>query len=106
MAKKTIWIIDGAYMLKAAPGRYDFLKLKREVERECGEPLFESYYLNSVSNEPNDSQDAFHNWLKTAPPRGPKMRVQLYSLKGMHITCPNCGRILYYTRDMNLAVVD
>ena len=22
------------------------------------------------------------------------------------VTCPNCGRILYYTRDMELAVVD
>jgi predicted nucleic acid-binding Zn-ribbon protein len=22
------------------------------------------------------------------------------------ITCPNCGRILYYTRDMSLAVAD
>ena len=22
------------------------------------------------------------------------------------VTCPNCGRILYYTRDMDLAVAD
>jgi predicted nucleic acid-binding Zn-ribbon protein len=22
------------------------------------------------------------------------------------VTCPNCGRLLYYTRDMSLAVAD
>ena len=92
MSKKTIWIIDGAYMLKAAPGKFDFLKMKHELERECGNEIFETYFLNSVSNSPSDSQDAFHMWLKTAPPRGPKMRVQLYSLKDMHLTCPNCGQ--------------
>ncbi len=88
---KTIWIIDGAYLLKAAPGKFDFLKLKREIERECGEALAETYYLNSVSAEPHDAQDAFHNWLKVAPPRGPQMHVQLYSLKSMRVKCPNCG---------------
>jgi uncharacterized LabA/DUF88 family protein len=92
MGKKTIWIVDGAYLMKAAPGKFDFLKLKREIERACGDPLFESYYLNSVSSSPNDSQDAFHAWLKSAPPRGPKMRVQLYALKDMHMVCPHCGQ--------------
>src|SRR4029453_2477718 len=91
MSKKTIWIIDGAYMIKAAPWKFDYLKLKRQIEQACGDPFYESYFLNSVSNTPDDFQDGFHAWLKTAPPRGPKMRVQLYSLKDMHLTCPNCG---------------
>jgi predicted nucleic acid-binding Zn-ribbon protein len=31
--------------------------------------------------------------------------VQCQAEKEM-VSCPNCGRILYYTRDMDLAVVD
>ncbi len=93
-AKRTTWIIDGAYLLKAAPWKFDFFKLKYELQRECGAPLAEAYYLNSVSAEPNEAQDAFHNWLKSAPPRGPKMRVQLYSLKSMRVICPRCGETI------------
>ena len=90
ISKKSTWIIDGAYMMKAAPWKFDFLKLKQQIEHECGGPLFESYFLNSTSNPPTDAQDSFHTWLKLAPPRGPKMRVQLYALKDLHLTCPNC----------------
>jgi len=90
---KTIWIVDGAYLLQACRslGRLDYLKLKGQLEAMNGEPFFESYYLNCVSNPPTDEQDAFHTWLKTAPPRGPKMRVQLYDLKDITMTCPACG---------------
>lgn len=88
---KTVWIVDAAYLMKAAPGRFDYLKLKMELERLMGEPFFESYYLNSTPNPPTDAQDAFHTWLKTAPPRGPKMRIQLYKLKDMRCTCPDCS---------------
>ena len=28
------WIIDGAYLLKAAPGLFDYMKLKNELEKE------------------------------------------------------------------------
>ena len=90
MSKQTIWIIDGAYMMKASLGKFDYLKLKRELERICGDTFYESYFLNSVSNIPDGYQDAFYAWLKAAPPRGPKMRVQLYALKDMHLTCPHC----------------
>lgn len=88
---KTVWLIDGAYMMKAAPGRFDYLKLKELLIRQNGGPIFETYYLNSTPNPPTDTQDAFHTWLKCAPPRGPKMRVQLYKLKDMHCRCPDCG---------------
>lgn len=88
---KTIWIVDAAYMIKAAPGHFDYLKLKNELEKQNGDKFFESYYLNSTPNPPTDQQDGFHTWLKTAPPRGPKMRVQLYKLKDVHLKCPGCS---------------
>lgn len=91
MAIKTIWIIDGAYLMKASAWKFDYLKLKNQIEKECGDSIYESYFLNSVSATQDDSQEAFHNWLKSAPPRGPRMRVQLYGLKGMSVVCPNCG---------------
>ena len=56
-----------------------------------GEPFYENYYLNSTRDPASDAQNAFHTWLKSAPPRGPKIRVQLYRLKDLHITCHHCG---------------
>lgn len=89
--KKCIWIIDAAYLFSASPGKFDYLKLKTEMEREIGSEFYEIYYLNSISDPPTDAQNSFHNWLKTAPPRGPKMRVMLYQLKSMGVKCPQCG---------------
>lgn len=91
MAQKTIWIIDAAYLLKAAPDRFDYLKLKSYLEGENGRAFSESYYLNSTPNAPSDQQDAFHTWLKSAAPYGPHMRVRLYALKHMHMQCPRCS---------------
>jgi len=90
---KTIWIVDGAYLLQACKpfGKMDYIKLKANLESENGTEFFENYYLNSTSNPPTDEQDAFHTWLKSAPPRGPKMRVQLYKLKEFSINCPTCS---------------
>ena len=90
---KTVWIVDGAYLFSYGRNKpFDYLKLKAEIERENGGPLYESYYLNSVPAMGTAGQDNFHAWLKSAPPRGPKMRVQLYSLKDLHTTCPSCGQ--------------
>jgi nijmegen breakage syndrome protein 1 len=91
LPNKTIWIVDAAYLMKAALGRFDYLKLKSALESLAGSDFFESYYLNSTPNPPTDAQDAFHTWLKTAPPNGPKMRVQLYKLKDLHVNCPTCA---------------
>ena len=89
---KAVWIVDGAYLLKAGQrfGRFDYIKLRRKLEADIGQPFFEAYYLNSTPNPPTDAQDAFHTWLKGAPPRGPHMRVQLYKLKNQHNECPQC----------------
>ncbi len=86
----TVWIVDGAYMMKGAPGRFDYVKLKNELERINGSQFSESFYLNSTPNPATDAQDAFHSWIKMAPPNGPKMRIQLFKLKGMHCECPTC----------------
>lgn len=91
MVQKTIWIIDAAYLLKAAPDRFDYLKLKSYLEDVNGGAFSESYYLDSTPNPPTDQQDAFHTWLKTAAPKGPHMRVKLYELKHMHMQCPRCS---------------
>jgi uncharacterized LabA/DUF88 family protein len=88
---RTVWIIDAAYSMKAAPGRYDVLRLKEALEKRNGSAFDESYYLNSTPSPPTDQQDAFHTWIKMAPPKGPRMRVQLYKLKDMHCICPQCS---------------
>jgi uncharacterized LabA/DUF88 family protein len=88
---KTIWIVDAAYLMKASPGRFDYLRLKTELEHLNGFPFYESFYLNSTPNPPTDAQDGFHTWLKTATPGGPKMRVKLYKLKDLHFVCPSCS---------------
>lgn len=90
-ALRTVWIIDGAYLYAHGRTRpFDYLKLKREVERASGGPLYESYYLNSVPPHASGAQASFHNWLKSAAPIGPKFRVQLYELKDLGCTCPEC----------------
>ena len=87
---RTIWVIDAAYLKKSAPGRFDYLKLKTALEKENKEAFAESYYLNSTPNPLTDGRDGFHTWLKTAPPKGPRMRVKLYSLKEIHTERPEC----------------
>ena len=84
---KSVWIIDGAYLFRA-PARLDYVRLKECLERLNGARFYESYYLTSTSD---DQQNTFHTFLKSAPPRGPKMRLQLYPLKGMGCACPDCG---------------
>ncbi len=89
---RTAWIIDGAYLFnfgKSTP--FDFLKLKNELVRLNGGSIYESYYLNATSNPSKDAQDPFYTWLKSAEPKGPKLRVQLYPLKELHCLCPSCG---------------
>ena len=89
---KTVWIIDGGYLFsygKSSP--FDYLKLKNEIVRLNGEPLHESYYLNSTPDPSADAQGGFYTWMKSAAPKGPKIRVQLYRLKDFHSTCPQCN---------------
>lgn len=91
MAERAVWIADAAYLMKAAPDRFDYLKLKKKLEKLCCTSFAESFYLNSTPNPPTDAQDDFHTWIKSAPPRGPKMRVKLYKLKELHLECLDCS---------------
>jgi uncharacterized LabA/DUF88 family protein len=91
MPSRTIWIVDGAYVFSAAPGKMDYVKLKAELEKLNGGAFYESYYLNSTQESPTEAEQSFHTWLKTAPPQGPQMRVQLYKLKNLHVKCPQCA---------------
>ena len=100
---KTVWIIDGAYMFNVGKSQpFDYLKLKTELVRLNGAPIHETYFLNSTRDPSTDSQSAFHTWLKSAPPRGPKMRVQLYALKDVHCQCPKCGE--HFPREVQKGV--
>lgn len=85
---KTVWIVDGSYLLKGPRGRFDYLKLKEALEDLCGAQFLESYYLDSTL-DPSEAQESFYTWLKTAPPKGPKMRVKLYKVKTVAVRCPN-----------------
>lgn len=92
---RTVWIIDGAYLFNLSRNRVggiDYLKLKNSLIEANGGPIYEGYYLNSSPDPASEAQNSFHTWLKSAPPKGPKLRVQLYRLKDMHNKCPNCGR--------------
>jgi hypothetical protein len=84
--------VDAAYLKRATPGRLDSLKLKTELEERNAEPLYESYFLTAVPNAMPDEEQAFYTWLKTAPPSGPPMRVQLYQRKTQNATGPTCDR--------------
>lgn len=93
-ADRRLWLIDGAYMFYAqqslGPGyAFDYKKLRDKLEQDGR--IFQGYYVNSTPNPPTDAQDGFHTWLKSAPPRGPKLQVRLYKLRELHLECPACG---------------
>lgn len=89
---KTVWIVDGAYLFNHGKGRpFDYLKLKNTLVQLNGGPLHESYYFNAVGDPLREADTAFHHWLKSAPPKGPQLRVLLHRLKDLPVICPACG---------------
>lgn len=81
---RRLWLIDAGYLFNAqrtveAGYQFDYLKLRQKLE-ESG-PIWRAYYLNSTPHPPTDAQDAFHTWLRSAPPRGPQLITTLYELK-------------------------
>jgi len=88
-----LWLIDAGYLFNAqrsvGPGyHFDYLKLRRKLE-ESG-PLWRAYYLNATAHPPNDVQDAFHNWLRSASPRGPQLITKLYEVKQVRADSAYC----------------
>lgn len=70
---KTVWIVDGACLFnfgKSRPAGIDYLKLKNELTKIGGNSIYEAYYLNSTPDPATDAQNAFHTWIKSAPPKG------------------------------------
>ena len=90
---RSVLVVDGAYLMKGsqALGRFDYLRLKELLEGLIGTEFLEAYYLNAVPDDRSDALIGFHTWMKSAPPRGPKFRVQVYDLKSISATCQNCG---------------
>lgn len=91
--ERRLWLIDASYLYKGqrvfGDYAFDYKKLRDWLEQH-GE-IFQAYYLNATPDPPTDQQNAFHTWLKSAPPRGPKLQVDLYKLKTVYGTCNQCG---------------
>ncbi len=95
---KRMWLIDAGYLFNAQRSvsqdyRLDYRMLRKRLEAD-GE-IWRAYYLNSTPNPPSDQQDSFHSWLRSAPPRGPKIITKLYQLKTTTVRrsyCTTCGR--------------
>jgi len=98
MENRRLWLIDAGYMYRgqmiyARDYSIDYIKLRNVLEKE--EPLWRAYYLNSVPSPTPDSQVAFYNWMRSAPPLGPKIITKLYELRSSEITelyCEQCRR--------------
>ncbi len=88
---KTIWIVDGAYLLKTTTVHFDYLKLKRLLEEKIRDTMTEGYYLNSVIHSTLDAQGAFLDWLQAPSPKGPELQLKLYSLHKELRICDRCG---------------
>ena len=89
----SVLVVDGAYLMKGSQnlGRFDYLKLRVLLEMLIGGEFVEAYYLNAAPDDRNEALEGFHTWMKSAPPRGPKFRVQVYNLKSLSSICPDCG---------------
>jgi len=101
-------LIDAAYLLKAAPGHFDYEKLLNVLEGEFGS-IRDRYYFNAIPNPEPDEMKAFHNYMRGARPRGPHFRLKLYELKTMDVQCRQCGaqieRTLQKGVDVGLATL-
>ena len=94
--KRILWLIDAGYMYRgqgymSRDFSIDYVKLRNKLEAET--PIWRAYYLNSVPSNANDSQIAFYNWMRSAPPQGPKIITKLYDLRSSEISqlyCDDC----------------
>lgn len=91
-SKKNVWMIDGSYLYKSTPGRFDYLLLKRELQQHLGLSFGESYYFNSRVQSATPAQMSFNKWLQTADPTGPQLIVKLLETKRIVTYCNECGQ--------------
>ena len=101
---KTVWIVDGAYLFKSAAshGRFDYLQLKIELQKEVEAMFSESYYFNSQGSSTSQAQEGFNKWLRSAAPSGPQMTTKFRKLRTTRQRCPSCGEL--FEREMQMGV--
>ncbi len=100
MTPRRLWLIDAGYLFMAQRSvssdySIDYLKLRMKLE-ETGE-VWRAYYLNATPNATSDVQDNFHNWLRSAPPNGPKIITKLYPLRTQRVDriyCATCNEMV------------
>ena len=99
---KTVWIVDGAYLFKSAAshGRFDYLQLKIELQKEVEAMFSESYYFNSQGSSTSQAQEGFNKWLRSAAPSGPQMTTKFRKLRTTRQRCPSCGEL--FEREMQM----
>jgi len=100
---RKLWLIDAGYMYRgqsiyAKDYSLNYVALRGKIEED--EPLWRAYYLNSVPNPIPEGQQGFYNWMRSAPPIGPKIITKLYALRETEISdlyCNSCGRKVQIT---------
>ena len=90
----TAWFVDGGYANKAwksvaGEDRLDYSRFREEIEKDAGEKIGDAYYFNCDNDPPSAGQNAFHRYLRSAPPRGPGLRVKLYWLQSKQLYWPH-----------------
>ncbi|MDO4733529.1 MAG: NYN domain-containing protein, partial [Bacillota bacterium] len=70
----------------------DYKKMKERLRAEFGFTRIDGWYFDSITNTPSPYKEKFYNWLKTAEPNGPGIKVNLYGLKKKTYVCKNCNK--------------
>ncbi len=97
---RILWLIDASYLFNSQDNyekgyRFDYLKLRNKLEYEEKSSIWRAYYLNASRYSDDPQQEGFHNWLRSAPPNGPKFITQIYTLRGFDASyayCRDCGK--------------
>lgn len=83
----VIWLIDGAYVLKGAQGKIDYLQLRRTLQVWASENqrFDRCIFFNSCILD-DEAQTRFHAWMENNG-----FELRLYDIKKMKATCPTCN---------------
>jgi len=100
--EKIIVFIDGSYIVKSADFKIDYKKLMIFLTKKLEGKIENTIYFNSAPKQITDSQEKFHNFLKSANPVGPGIEVEIYSLKSLDVNCRHCKKT--HTRNVQNGV--
>jgi uncharacterized LabA/DUF88 family protein len=100
MRGSAIWIIDGAYVLKGATGKIDYIALRRQLQDWAGVTFDRCLFFNSARAD-DRKQREFHNYLEKN-----HFTVYTYDVKEMRAECPRCehrfGRLVQAGVDVGI----